>query len=209
MPAAAKMSAGCVLVLGGRLSPPSSCGLASPDFCPPAGPAEFFGSKNAAIARQTRQPGSRPATRITPLCGVSAPKNHIYPCAPRVFAVMNSRTVLPESPQKKARQDRALQYENMACASHAPAGGGCRPSGFSESSAFCRAFFLPSPVFFLFFATAEKQRKITGIREIFRFFQKKMHFPCRAPVFFKKTLTIEGPNLIFMFVAILHLKNCF
>lgn len=127
----------------------------------------------------------------------------------RVFAVMNSRTVLPESPQKKARQDRALQYENMACASHAPAGGGCRPSGFSESSAFCRAFFLPSPVFFLFFATAEKQRKITGIREIFRFFQKKMHFPCRAPVFFKKTLTIEGPNLIFMFVAILHLKNCF
>ena len=31
------MSVGCVLVLGGRLSPPSSCGLASPDFCPPAG----------------------------------------------------------------------------------------------------------------------------------------------------------------------------
>ena len=81
---AAKMSVGCVLVLGGRLSPPSSCGLANPDFCPPAGPAEFFGSKNAAIARQTRQPGSRPATRITPLCGVSAPKNHIDPCTPRV-----------------------------------------------------------------------------------------------------------------------------
>ena len=72
MPAAAKMSAGCVLVLGGRLSPPSSCGLASPDFCPPAGPAEFFGSKNA------------PATRITPPCGVSAPKNHIALCTPRV-----------------------------------------------------------------------------------------------------------------------------
>ena len=84
---AAKMSVGCVLVLGGRLSPPSSCGLASPDFCPPAGPAEFFGSKNAAIARQTRQPGSRPATRITPLCGVSAPKNHIDPCTPRVRSV--------------------------------------------------------------------------------------------------------------------------
>ena len=83
MPAAAKMSAGCVLVLGGRLSPPSSCGLASPDFCPPAGPVEFFGSKNAAAARQTRQPGSRPATRITPLRGVSAPKNHIDPCTPR------------------------------------------------------------------------------------------------------------------------------
>ena len=66
-----------------EISPPSSCGLASPDFCPPAGPAEFFGSKNAPAARQTRQMGSRPATRITPPCGVSAPKNHIALCTPR------------------------------------------------------------------------------------------------------------------------------
>ena len=188
MPAAAKMSAGCVLVLGGRLSPPSSCGLASPDFCPPAGPAEFFGSKNAAIARQTRQPGSRPATRITPLCGVSAPKNHIYPCAPRVFAVMNSRTVLPESPQKKARQDRALQYENMACASHAPAGGGCRPSGFSESSAFCRAFFLPSPVFFLFFCNRGKAEENHGNQRNLPFFSEKNAFSVPGACFFQKNL---------------------
>lgn len=128
-------------------------------------------------------------------------------CTPgiRVGAVMNARTVLPESPHKRkpGKIGRCNTKTRRAHRTRPP------PLGFSESSAFCRAFFLPSPVFFSFFAIAEKQRKITGIREIFRFFPKKMHFPCRAPVFFKKTLTIEGPNLIFMFVAILHLKNCF
>ena len=186
MPAAAKMSAGCVLVLGGRLSPHSSCGLASPDFCSPAGPAEFFGAEtpqSGVILVAGREPGCLVCLAIAAFL---LPKNHIYPCAPRVFAVMNSRTVLPESPQKKARQDRALQYENMACASHAPAGGGCRPSGFSESSAFCRAFFLPSPVFFLFLQPRKSRRKSRESEKSSVFFRKKCIFRAGRLFFSKK-----------------------
>ena len=36
-------------------------------------------------ARQTRQPGCRPATRITPPAAADAPKNRVAFCAPRVY----------------------------------------------------------------------------------------------------------------------------
>ena len=68
-------------------SPPASCGLASPPFFLAGKSSGVFRERKPRTARQTRQPGSRPATRITPLCGVSAPKNHIDPCTPRVRSV--------------------------------------------------------------------------------------------------------------------------
>ena len=42
--------------------------------------SEFSGSRWGGLPRQTRQPGWRPATRITPAVVSSAAKNHVYSC---------------------------------------------------------------------------------------------------------------------------------
>ena len=62
------------------VSPPAACGLAGRLFAPTAGPSEFFGSEKEEMARRTRPPGRRPATRTTPPAPLFTPKNRVFPC---------------------------------------------------------------------------------------------------------------------------------
>ena len=62
------------------VSPLAACGLAGRLFAPTAGPSEFFGSEKEEMARRTRPPGWRPATRTTPPAPLFTPKNRVSPC---------------------------------------------------------------------------------------------------------------------------------